>query len=184
MMSAICTIKKTSTHVAAILCLSAIFAAPSIVCAQEEQSQGAIVWSVAKSVLFDPTTYAPAVLSYKSQRMDWATSQVFFSQGWNEANPQFTRSGRPNDVPVSYAEGNQRIRMKALSYLSSSVINNIGATVVERTLAARFPEHRKLVRTMSWVERVAVASYLSYLASNEHFRQAKRNRVMAVEFGF
>ena len=32
-------------------------------------------WDVARAVLVDPTTYAPAVISYEAVRRDWKTSQ-------------------------------------------------------------------------------------------------------------
>jgi hypothetical protein len=50
-----------------------------------------MVLGLAKSVALDPTTYAPAGLSYESSRMDWTTSYVFFQHGWLERNPRYTR---------------------------------------------------------------------------------------------
>ena len=67
-------------------------------------------WEVARAVLVDPTTYAPALISYESMRQDWKTSQVLFAYGWLEQNPRFTISGRANDVPLGYSEGSSRIR--------------------------------------------------------------------------
>lgn len=61
-------------------------------------------WDVARAALSDPTTYVPALISYKAMQQDWKTSQVLFMNGWVEQNSRFTVSGRPNDVPVSASE--------------------------------------------------------------------------------
>jgi hypothetical protein len=37
---------------------------------------------------------------------------------------------------------------------------------------------------LSWAERIAFASFVSYAASANHFRQAERNRQMALEYGY
>jgi hypothetical protein len=176
-------VRSSSVCLVAIACSFAILVAPSPASAQET-TRGSIMWDVTKNVLRDPTTYAPAVMSYDSQRRDWVTSQVLFRQGWLEVNPHYTTSGLPNDVPLSYGDGNARIRNEALRYFAQSAFNNIGATIVERSLSARYPEHRTLFRTLSWIERISVASYVSYLASVDHFRQAERNRVMATKLGY
>ena len=49
-------------------------AAPSPAAAQDKPRL--LVWDIARSVLIDPTTYAPVVLSYEAQRLDWRTSRV------------------------------------------------------------------------------------------------------------
>jgi hypothetical protein len=168
----------------AIFCLVAIVLTPSLAFAQEETPRSSIRWNVAKSVLFDPTTYTPAALSYESQRLDWESSQVLFRAGWLEANPRYTTSGLPNGAPISFAAGNAKIRREALTYLSQSVLNNVSTGLVERALGARYPEHRKLFHVMSWIERISFASSMSYLASVQHFRQAQRNRQMAQQDGY
>ena len=53
-------------------------------------------------------------------------------------------SGRPNGVPVSYAEGNKRNRQMALLQLQESLINNTATNIFERVLADKYPEHRTL----------------------------------------
>src|SRR5687767_886851 len=88
--------------------VAALLFGPAVARAQDGNRP--LVWDVAKKVLVDPTTYAPAVISFAAMRWDWRTSQVLFDRGWIEGNPQFTVSGRPNDVPMSYAEGNRLIR--------------------------------------------------------------------------
>jgi hypothetical protein len=155
---------------------------PSVVSAQNE-SHPNVVLDIAKSVLFDPTTYVPAGLSYDSQRIDWNTSQPLFKMGWLEQNPRFTVSGRPDDTPLSYRAGNREIRHDALMFLQESVVNNLSAHILERTLTQKYPEHRKLFKTLSWVERISFSGYVGYLASVDHFRQAQKNREMARQHG-
>ncbi len=166
-----------------LVLLSMLILTPAIASAQSD-SDSNIVWDVTKAVVFDPTTYAPAVLSYASLKMDWDSSQSLFTHGWVEQNHRFTISGRPNDLPVSYADGNRRIRRMALLHLQESLINNVAANVFERVLADKYPQHRKLFKVLSWVERIAFASYVSYAVSASHFKQAERNRQLAVQYGY
>jgi hypothetical protein len=166
-----------------LVLLSILVLTPSIAAAQAETDSN-LFWDVTRAVVLDPTTYAPATLSYTSMKLDWDTSQPLFRHGWVEQNHRFTISGRPNDRPVSYAEGSRRIRRRALLHLQESLINNVAANVFERVLAERYPQHRKLFKVLSWVERIAFASYVSYVASASHFRQAERNRLLAAEYGY
>ena len=166
-----------------LVLLSMLILTPAIASAQSDTDSN-IVWDVTKAVVFDPTTYAPAALSYASLKMDWDSSQTLFRNGWVEQNHRFTISGRPNDLPVSYADGNRRIRRMALLHLQESLINNVAANVFERVLADKYPQHRKLFKVLSWVERIAFASYVSYAASAGHFKQAERNRQLAVQYGY
>lgn len=155
---------------------------PNIATAQDE-GRGNVVLDLTKAVLFDPTTYAPAALSYTSQRMDWKTSQALFDAGWVEHNARFTVSGRPDDKPVSFAEGNRQIRRDALAHLQESVVNNLSTQIFERVLAQKYPEHRKLFKVLGWVERISFSSYVGYLASVDHFQQVQKNQEMAKQFG-
>jgi len=166
-----------------LILLSMMILTPVVASAQSDTDSN-VVWDVTKAVIFDPTTYAPAVLSYQSMKMDWDSSQTLFRNGWVEQNHRFTISGRPNDLPVSYAEGNKRIRNMALMHLQESLVNNVAANVFERVLADKYPQHRKLFKVLSWAERIAFASYVSYIASESHFKQTGRNRQLAVQFGF
>lgn len=150
----------------------------------QEQPKSNIVLDVAKSVLFDPTTYAPATLSYTSQRMDWKTSQALFQQGWLEHNKLYTVSGKPDDRPITFDAGNRQITKMALLHLQESVVNNVSTQFFERVLADKYPQHRKLFKTLGWVERVGFASYVSYLASVNHFKQSQRNVEMARDYGY
>jgi hypothetical protein len=166
-----------------LLLISMLVLTPAMASAQSETDSN-IFWDVTKAVVFDPTTYAPATLSYTSMKMDWDSSQTLFRNGWVEQNHRFTVSGRANDVPVSFGEGNKKIRNMALLHLQESIINNAAANVFERVLANKYPQHRKLFKVLSWVERVAFASYVSYAASANHFKQTQRNREMAAQYGY
>jgi hypothetical protein len=157
--------------------------APALAQAQAEAPRP-FAWDVARAVLIDPTTYAPALISYEAIRQDWKTSQVLFANGWLEANPRFTVSGRPNDVPVSYAEGTRRIRGAALRMFQYSAVNNTSARVVERLLVARYPHRKRLIRALSWAERIAFASLLTYTNSADHLRQASTNRRLARGYSY
>ena len=166
-----------------LMLLSMIVLTPVMASAQAETDTN-LFWDVTKAVVFDPTTYAPATLSYTSMKMDWDSSQTLFRNGWVEQNHRFTISGRPNDLPISFADGNTKIRNMALLHLQESIINNTAANLFERVLAGRYPQHRKLFKVLSWVERIAFASYVSYAASANHFKQAERNRQLAIQFGY
>ena len=163
--------------------LSVLILTPVISSAQSE-TESSLFWDVTKSVVLDPTTYAPAALSYTSMKMDWTSSQPLFRNGWVEQNRRFTVTGRPNDAPLSFVEGNKKIRHMALMHLQESVINNVAANVFERVLAQKYPQHRKLFKTLSWVERIAFSSYVSYLASANHFKQTQRNHELARQYGY
>lgn len=160
-----------------------IVLAPTTASAQGD-TDGSLFWNVAKSVVFDPTTYAPATLSYTSMKMDWNSSQTLFRNGWVEQNHRFTVTGQPNDTPVSFDNGNRKIRQMALLHLQESVINNVATNVFERVLSEKYPNHRKLFKALSWVERIAFASYVSYVASANHVRQTERNKALARQYGY
>ena len=154
------------------------------ICAHAQSERTRVVWDVTRGVLLDPTTYAPATLAYTAQRLDWKSSQVFFEHGWLERNKLFTVSGRPNDVPVTYRAGVRVIRRNALSIFQASIVNNYAAGVGERLLLGRYPTRRRLWRGIAWAERIAFASYLSYVSSAEHWRQIKRNGRLVEQYGY
>jgi len=135
-------------------------------------------------VLLLATALASALISYESMRQDWRTSHMLFAHGWVEQNPRFTISGRANDVPLVCSEGMGRIRGAALTVLRDSAINNLSGRVIERLFVARYPRRKKLIRTLSWIERVAFASAVTYINSADHLRQAAANRRMAREYGY
>jgi hypothetical protein len=153
---------------------------PLPVSAQEQPSP---IGDTFKRVVLDPTTYAPAIIAYDATMRGWNTSQPFFRAGFVEHNERFTLTGRPNDVPMSYGDGQRRILTDALVTLQMSVINNVADQMFERMLITRFPEHRKLVRSIGWIERVSFASFMSYQLSAQHYRQAGMNAQRAQQMG-
>jgi hypothetical protein len=163
--------------------ISIVILTPALASAQNE-SDSSLFWDVTKSVVLDPTTYAPATLVYTSMKLDWQSSQLLFQNGWVEQNRRFTLSGRPNDTPISFADGNRKIRQMALLHLQESIVNNAATNLFERVLSQKYPQHRKLFKILSWAERIAFASYVSYVASAEHFRQTERNRQLARQYGY
>lgn len=165
-----------------VLVVFAVLLTPHAAMAQDEGHTNIVV-DLTKAVFLDPTTYAPAGLSYASQRMDWKTSQLLFTAGWMEHNSRFTASRRPDSTPISFDEGNRQIRRDALVHLQQSVMNNLSIHIVERVLVQKYPEHRTLFRTLGWVERIAFSSYVGYLASVDHFKQVQKNQDMAKNYG-
>jgi hypothetical protein len=166
-----------------LLILSMMVLTPAIASAQAEADSN-VFWDVTKAVVFDPTTYVPATLSYTSMKLDWNSSQTLFRNGWVEQNRLFTVSGRPNDIPLSFGDGNRKIRNMALLHLQESIVNNAAANIFERVLSETYPQHRKMFKVLSWVERIAFASYVSYAVSAAHFKQAERNRQLAMQYGY
>lgn len=152
---------------------------PAAGAAQPAEEPRPMAWDVARAVLIDPTTYAPALIAHEAMTRDWKTSQVLFAHGWVERNPRFTISGRPNDVPISYAAGNGIIHREALKMFQYSALNNAAVGVGERLLASRYPSRKKLIRTVAWIERIGYASFVAYRNSADHFRQAAENRRVA-----
>ena len=168
-----------------LVLIAALIAVPTAAVAQEDGSDSpSLFWEITKSVVLDPTTYAPATLAYTSMKLDWQSSQPLFRNGWVEQNYRFTINGRPNGQPVSFAEGNRRIRNIALLHLQESIINNVAANLFEHVLAEKYPQHRTLFKVLSWAERIAFASFVSYTASANHFRQAELNRQLAIQYGY
>ena len=176
-----CRVPGLPRNVACIL-IATLFVVPCAL-AQEGSDPGpaelpdqpSAVWDVTRRTLLDPTTYAPAVLSYGATRLDWDSSQIFFQHGFVEQNRRFTVSGFSYDVPIGYAAGNRQILIDSLGILQMSVINNVTTNVLENILIKRYPHRRKLLRTLGWVERIGFASYWSYRLSADHFRKWREN---------
>ena len=161
----------------------AIVLMPAYASAQETTG-GSAAGNIFKRVVLDPTTYAPAIIAYDGTMRDWNTSQPFFRNGYFERNERFTLSGLPNDRPVSYEVGRKRILSDAFVTVEMSLINNFTGQVFERVLIDRFPTHRKLVRTIGWIERSGFASFMAYHLSAQHYRQAAANQAYAQQMGF
>jgi hypothetical protein len=90
----------------------------------------------------------------------------------------------PNDRPVSYEVGRRLILNDAFVTLEMSLINNVSSQIFDRVLIDRFPERRKLVRTLGWIERSAFASFMAYHLSAQHYQQAAANQAYAQQMGF
>lgn len=126
-------------------------------------------------VLKDPTTYALPPVVYTAHRLDWDSSQKLFAHGYLEANPEFTITGRVDDVPISHDAGKKRILRFAAGTIGRSVLNNAACAIVERRLIERYPHRRKLIRTLGWIERTFVAGYWSYRLTHNQVRQWQDN---------
>ena len=66
---------------------------------------------------------------------------------------------------------------------SQSLVLSATSRIVERALLQRYPEHRKVVKTVGWIQRITVASLMSYHLSAPHYRQAQVNTQRAAELG-
>lgn len=161
-----------------VLCLMS----PSTLHAQENE-QSSWLADIAKRVALDPTTYAPAIIGYDATMRDWNSSQPFFRAGFVERNSRFTINGLPNGVAVDYATGKRQIRTDAIGNLGMSLANNFASAIFERALTERYPEHRKLIKVLGWVERIGLSSYLTYNMSSQHYRQWRQNERTAAQIG-
>ena len=47
----------------------------------QDQDHASFAPDVLKGLIFDPTTYAPAVVTWEATRLDWRSSQIFFRNG-------------------------------------------------------------------------------------------------------
>jgi hypothetical protein len=150
----------------------------------QDRERSPLAGSLVKQVLLDPTTYAPAIIAYDATMRDWNTSQPFFRAGFMEHNSRFTISGKANDFPLAYADGKKRILADAATTLGMSALNNVTGRVFERVLSERYPEHRKIVRAVSWAERISFGIYMSYVLSKDHYRQAGLNESQAQQLGY
>jgi hypothetical protein len=169
---------------AALLCavFAVVTATPAFAQEEKERSSSAIA-DVIKGVVFDPTTYAPAAISYDATMRDWNTSQVFFRNGYFEGNSRFTMSGRSVDMPISYGSGHQIIVKDTLTTLGVSAAQNLTSRIVERSLLSRYPEHPRLIKTIGWVQRIALSAVMTYRLSAPHYQQAAINAQRARELG-
>jgi hypothetical protein len=163
-----------------------VLTAPRFVSAQEQEEgdRSSGIADIFKGVVFDPTTYAPAVISYDATMRDWNTSQPFFRNGYVEHNARFTVTGRPDDIAVSYSVGKSQILKDTFTILGTSALQNLSSRVVERALLAKYPEHPRVVKTIGWIQRIALASFTSYHLSAAHYKQAGHNAALARDLGY
>lgn len=145
-----------------------------------EGGQRPLLADVLTRVLQDPTTYALPPIVYAAHRLDWDSSQKLFAHGYLEANPDFTLTGRVDDVPISHAAGKRRILRYSASMLGRSALNNGICAFSERRLIEKAPHRRKLIRALGWIERGFVTAYWSYRLTHNQVRQWRDNeRVLA-----
>ena len=170
--------RLSSTLLLTVLCLLS----PSTLRAQDNE-QSSWLADIAKRVAFDPTTYAPAIIGYDATMRDWNSSQPFFNAGFVERNSRFTINGLPNGVAVDYTTGKRRILTDGIGNLEMSLANNFASAILERAMTNRYPEHRKLIKVVGWIERVGLASLLSYNLSSKHYRQWQENERTAAQLG-
>ena len=123
-------VKQHRLRTTLMLTLLLVAGAARPAAAQGDDSSG--VTDVIRGVVFDPTTYAPALISDDATMRDWKTSQPFFRHGFLERNERFTVSGRPNDTAVSYAVGRNRILRDTMVTLGTSAVQNVSSRLVER----------------------------------------------------
>ena len=166
---------------ASISIVCCLFLVPCEAFAQEREASP--FGHALKATLLDPTTYAPGILVYDSMIRDWDTSQPFFRNGFVERNARYTRSGRPNDLALSYSDGRRLILTDSLRVLGVSAIHNFSTQLFEQALRERYPEHRKLVTVLGFMERTAVASLMAYQWAGPHYRQWRMNQQLISEMG-
>lgn len=152
--------------------------------ATAQNKVGEFVKGVAKDVALDPTTYGPFGASWLGKKLDWDSSQVFFEHGYVESNERFTVSGLPYDKPISHATGNRKVILISLPVLQLSLINNTISSAMDRLLINEHPEHKKLIKTLGWIQRIAVNGYIGYKYSHQNFRQWQKNKDLAQREGY
>jgi hypothetical protein len=153
--------------------------------AAQDRPPASFVSDVVKGVLFDPTTYAPAMLMYGSAHLDWESSQVFFQQGFTERNARYTISGVSNTAAMGRWAGNRQIATDSLgALLKLSVVHNTTERVIEGLLIRRYPNHQKILRAVGLAERIVGAAYLSMALSRRHIGQWQQNELLARQLGY
>jgi hypothetical protein len=172
------------TYWITVLVAFAMWSAVPVSAQTSEPAAVPFVTDILKGVALDPTTYVPGLITYGAMRLDWESSQVFFRNGYVEQNAGYTVSGVGNTTSISQRAGNRRIAADSVRVLQMSLVHNATERIVERGLARRYPTHRKLVRIVGRIERIAAASYISYVMSAVHFRQWRKNEQLARQFGF
>lgn len=151
----------------------------------QDPPASSFVSHIVKGVVFDPTTYAPAIVTYGATRLDWESSQVLFQHGFFERNARYTVSGVRDGVAISHRAGNLRIATDSLAILLQvSLAHNLTERIIERELTQRYPNHRKVFRIVGRVERIVGASYLSIALSARHVRQWQENERLARQLGY
>lgn len=169
------------TVFSSLLCLVLLVGLSQEVMAQNRIS--GFVKGIAKDVLKDPTTYGALGASLLGKKLDWDSSQIFFEHGHGEMNPNYAVSG-PGSKAISHAAGNRKLVVESLLNFQLSIGNNAAVSAAERLLLKKYPEHRKLVKTIGWVEKVTANGYIGYHFSNRNFRQWRINESRARQLGY
>ena len=159
-----------------------VLVVPRLASAQEQREPSSVGQAL-KLTFLDPTTYVPALFTYDATMKDWNTSQTFFQNGFLERNARFTVSGFSNDRAVSYEVGRNQILRDSLSVLAVSAVHNFSERLIQESLRERYPEHRKMVTALGWIERAAVSSLLSYELAGPHYRQWRQNQQLSMQLG-
>lgn len=127
-------------------------------------AQASEAQSLLKSVLLDPTTYAPASSGYIAEQLDWNSSQPLFRVGGTEQNARFTRERRPFGTPLDYATGNKLILRDALQNVGWSALHNLSSHVLIKN------------KVLGRIERAAFAVAFGYYTTAAHLRQTAANK--------
>src|SRR5580765_5379810 len=154
--------------------LTLVLAGAPYASAQDEKRSSAFA-DVVKGVVLDPTTYAPALIGYDATMRDWNTSQPFFRNGFVEHNQRFTVTGQPDDTALNYMVGRNQIFKDAVTAFGVTAAQNATSRLVERALLQKYPNHRKVVKSIGWIQRASIASLMSYHLAAPHYRQAQIN---------
>ena len=158
--------QRTHRGVVAVVLLAGIFCVATSNAIAQDQDRSSFVGSIVKQVAFDPTTYAPSHhrLRRHHARLEDIPAVLPGTASWSTTRG-LRSAAEPTIVPLPYADGKKRILADAAANLGMSALNNFTGRVFERMLTERYPKHRKIVRAVSWIERISFGVYMSYLLS-------------------
>jgi len=128
-----------------------------------------------KEVVTDKTTYVFAGLFWTATQGDWVSSQNWFRNGYVERNPDFTISGKPCDLPVSFGAGNRKIVLFTAQIIGTTMLTNTGIRVGEHFLNKQYPGHKRLVAALGWIGRIGYGVILTKNNTVPHIVQWQKN---------
>ena len=116
--------------------------------------------------MIDPTTYSCRACIYIDELKATGKAPAAVPKWLGRAESAVTLSGRPNDVPISFADGNKRIgRWRCAPCRSRS--QYFAANFFEHVLANKYPQHRSVQGAdLDGADRVRVVCV--YAASANH----------------
>ena len=165
--------RKTSKFLVWLLCFTAVVSAQDL---KKEESKPVVdLLKAIKDAGKNPTTYVPATMFSYWMWRDWKSSQPAFHNGYVERNPDFTVDGLPYGNPVSYGRGNVNIAIETFEVLGISTVHNIANNLLTQALERRYPEHHKLLRVVSLIEKIGFAGDLTWSKSWAHYTQTRDN---------